>query len=149
MPGFSTMVNIKSSADIAKRYGDAISRAPAAYKAGIQRTTNWQEKAASSEAEDLWAAKIAEASAAKRRQKAVSAISNAEWQSKAANVGATRIGPGMTAGAEKRTRNFEPYRSAIEGVSLAAKSADPMANIDNRVKPIVSALVETKKGIKG
>jgi len=143
------MVKIKSSAEIHKKYTDAISRVPANYKAGVQGTTNWQERAASAEAEDLWKVKIAEAAAASRRQKAVAQVSNSEWQNKAANIGATRIGAGMTAGADKRTRNFEPYRSAIEGTSLPARTADPMANIDNRVKGIVKSLVDTKKSIKG
>jgi len=143
------MVKIKSSADIAKNYTDAIGRVPAAYKAGVSRTTDWAEKASSDAAESLYAEKIAESVAAKRRQKAVSAVSNAEWQTMASGPGATRIGQGMSANAGKRTRNFEPYRSAIEGVSLVAKTADPMSNIDNRVKPIVAALVATKKGIKG
>lgn len=144
-----TMVKIKSAGQIDANYKAAIGRVPGAYKAGVMATTDWQEKASSAEAEDLWKEKIAEAAAANRRQKAVSAVSNADWQGKAANVGAARIGSGMSANADKRTRNFEPYRSAIEGVSLPARTADPMANVDARVKPIVSALVETKKGIKG
>ena len=143
------MVKIKSASEIDKKYKDAISRVPANYKAGVQGTTNWQERAASAESEDLWKGKIAEAAAANRRQKAVAQVSNAEWQSKAANVGATRIGAGMQANADKRTRNFEPFRSAIEGTNLPARTADPIANVDNRVKPIVQNLVNTKKQIKG
>lgn len=143
------MVKIKSAGQIDANYKSAIGRVPGAYKAGVMATSDWQEKASSDAAENLWKEKIAEAAAANRRQKAVSAVSNADWQSKAANVGSTRIGAGMSANADKRTRNFEPYRSAIEGVSLPAKTADPMANIDARVKPIVSALVDTKKSIKG
>ena len=143
------MVKIKSAGQIDANYKAAIGRVPGAYKTGVMATTDWQEKASSNEAENLWKEKIAEAAAANRRQKAVSAVSNAEWQGKAANVGAARIGAGMTANADKRTRKFEPYRAAIEGVSLPARTADPMANVDARVKPIVGALVETKKSIKG
>ena len=143
------MVNIKSAGQIDANYNAAIGRVPTAYKAGVMATTDWQEKAGSESAENLWKEKIAEAAAANRRQKAVQAVSNAEWQGKAANVGAARIGSGMSANADKRTRNFEPYRSAIEGVSLPPRTADPLANVDARVKPIVSALVETKKSIKG
>jgi len=143
------MVKIKSSAEIAKKWDDAIGRVPGAYKAGVARTNDWAEKASSDEAESLWNEKIAEAAAAKRRQKAVSAISNEDWKRAASEKGSARIGAGMTAAKAKRTSNFEPFRSAIEGVQLPARSADPMANIDARVKPIVSALVETKKGIKG
>lgn len=143
------MVKIKSASDIDKKYKDAISRVPANYKQGIQATTNWQERAGSAEAEELWKVKIAEAAASGRRQKAVAQVSNSEWQTKAANIGATRIGAGMTAGADKRTRNFEPYRSTIEGTTLPARTADPMANVTNRVGGMVMALVATKKSIKG
>ena len=143
------MVKIKSAGQIDANYKAGIGRAPTAYKAGVMATTDWQEKAGSSEAEELWKQKIAEAAAANRRQNAIQQVSNSEWQSKAANVGAARIGQGMSANADKRTRNFEPYRSAIEGVSLPPRTADALANVDARVKPIVSALVETKKSIKG
>ncbi len=143
------MVKIKSAQEIHANYTAAIGRVPGAYQAGIKRTTDWQERASSSEAEELWKERLQEAMAANRRQRAVSQVSNQEWQSKAAEVGAARIGPGMRAGAEKRMRNFEPYRSAIEGVSLPPKTADPLANVDARVKPIVQTLVETKKSIKG
>jgi len=143
------MVKIKSAGQIDANYKAAIGRVPGAYKTGVQATTDWQEKASSSAAEDLYAEKIQQAVAAKSRQRGVAGVSNAEWQGRAANVGATRIASGMTANADKRTRKFEPYRAAIEGVSLPPRSADPMANVDARVKPIVSALVETKKSIKG
>ena len=143
------MVKIKSAGQIDSNYKAAIGRVPGAYKTGVMATSDWQEKASSEAAESLYAEKVQEAVAAKRRQKAVGNVSNSEWQGKAANIGATRIGAGMTAGADKRTRNFEPYRAAIEGVSLPDRTADPMANVDARVKPIVSALVETKKSIKG
>ncbi len=143
------MVKVKSSADIAKNWEDAIGRVPAAYKKGVSATNDWAEKASSDEAETLWKEKIDEAAAAKRRQKAVSAVSNEDWKRAASEKGAARIGAGMTAAKSKRTANFEPYRSALEGVQLPPRSADPMANIDARVKPIVAALVETKKGIKG
>ena len=35
--------------------------------------------------------------------------------------------------------------SVIEGVTIAPRTADPMANVDNRVKPIVSALAKMKQ----
>ena len=143
------MVKIKSAAQIDANYKAAIGRVPASYKSGIMATSNWQERASSNDAETLWKEKIAEAAAANRRQKALAKVSNAEWQSRAASVGASRIGAGMTANAAKRTKNFEPFRNAIEGVSLAPRTSDPMANIDARVKPIVTALVDTKKSIKG
>jgi len=143
------MVKVKSATEIDAAYRQGIGRAPEAYKKGIQRTSDWSEKASSEAAESNWSAGVQEAATAKRRQRAVANVSNAEWQNAAANKGASRIGPGMQAGADKRTRNFEPFRNAIEGVSLPDRSQDPMANVDNRVKPIVEALVNTRKSIKG
>lgn len=143
------MVKIKSSAEIAKKWDEAIGRVPGAYKSGVAATTDWAEKATSDEAENLYKEKLAESMAAGRRQKALGAVSNEEWKKAAVDKGSARIGAGMSAAKGKRTSNFEPYRSAIEGVSLPPKTADAMANIDARVKPIVNALVETKKGIKG
>ena len=139
------MVKVKSAAEIDKNYRDAISRVPAKYKAGVERTTDWQEKAAA--AEELWAAKIQEAAAEKRRQKGIARVSNEDWKRKAATLGAERIARGMSENADKRTKNFEPFRAALEGVSLPPRTADPLANVDNRVKPIVKALVDTKKSL--
>ena len=143
------MVKVKSAAEIDANYKAAIGRVPDAYKKGVQRTTDWQEKASSESAESNWQAALQEAAAAKRRQKAVAQVSNQEWQNAAANVGAARIGQGMTAGADKRTKNFEPYRATLENTNLPDRTTDPIANVDNRVKPIVKALVDTKKSIKG
>jgi len=142
------MVKIKSQAAIAAAYTDSISRVPNKYKTGVSATTDWAEKASSEQAESNYAAGVQEAVGAKRRQKAVGNVSNAEWQRAAADKGATRIAPGMTAGADKRTRNFEPYRNAIEGVALSPRTTDPIQNVE-RVKEIVQTMVNTKKSIKG
>ena len=142
------MVKVKSQAEIDKAYREAIGRVPAKYKEGIQRTTDWQERAASEQAEANYAAGVQEAINAKRRAKAISQVSNAEWQQKAANLGAARIATGMSAGAEKRTRNFEPYRTALENLTLSPRTTDPLQNVE-RVKEVVKTMVETKKSIKG
>ena len=140
-------MKIKSSAEISKKWDEAIGRVPAAYKEGVAGTTDWQEKAASDDAENLWKEKIAEAAARNARQKAVSAVSNEEWRSAAVNKGSARIGAGMTAAKAKRASKFEPYRSAIEGLSLPARTADPTANVTNRVIPIAVTLSDLKKSM--
>ena len=50
---------------------------------------------------------------------------------------------------EKRKKNYEPYRAALEALELPPRTADPMVNIDNRVKAVVKTLVEKKKELKG
>ncbi len=143
------MVNIKSSGDIDKNYRASIGRVPTNYKDGIMRTTDWAEKAGSDAAENLWKEQIDQAAAARRRQKAIQAVSNEEWKNRAADLGAKRIGTGMTANADKRTRNYEPYRETIAGISLPDRTASGRENVINRVIPIVEALEEKKKQIKG
>jgi hypothetical protein len=140
-------MKIKSSAEISKKWDDAIGRVPAAYKEGVAGTTDWQEKAASDDAENLWKTKIDEAAARKARQKAIGNVSNEDWRSAAVNKGSARIGAGMTAAKAKRASKFEPYRSAIEGLSLPPKTADPAQNVTNRVIPIATTLSELKKSL--
>lgn len=141
-------IKMPSQAEIDRKYKESIGRVPSAYKDGVQKTTDWAEKASSDQAEQNYAAGVQEAAAAKRRQKAVSNVSNSEWQGKAANVGAARIGQGMTANADKRARNFEPFRSALDGKELSARTTDPIQNVE-RVKEVVQTLVNTKKALKG
>ena len=142
-------MKIKSQAQIAARYKDGIGRAPANYKEGIAATTDWAEKASSDAAEALYKEKLAESMAANRRQNAIKEVSNEEWKKNALDLGGGRIGAGMAANADKRTRNYEPFRVALEGVTLPERTADPMANLTNRAGAVVKTLVDKKKEIKG
>jgi len=56
-------MKIKSQAEISKKWEDAIGRVPGAYKDGVARTTDWQEKAASEDAENLWKTNLDDAAA--------------------------------------------------------------------------------------
>ena len=142
-------MKIKSQAQIAARYKDGIGRAPANYKEGIAATTDWAEKASSDAAENLYNEKLTESMAARRRQNALKDVSNEEWKKNSLDLGGNRIGAGMTANADKRTKNYEPYRTALESVSLPERTADPMANLANRAGAVVKTLVDKKKEIKG
>jgi hypothetical protein len=78
----------------------------------------------------------------RRRAVALEKVSESDWKSRAATLGSTRIAEGMRNGAEKQAANYEPVANALRAVELPERSADPMANIDNRVKPIVRAMVQ-------
>ncbi len=143
------MVKVPSAADIERAYQESIGRVASRYKAGVQSTTNWQERAASDDAEQLWKQKLDEAAAARRRHRAVQGVSNQEWQARAAELGSQRIAPGMQANSAKRTKAFEPYRQALAGLNLPARSSDPMQNVTQRVGGVVMTMVDTKKGVKG
>ena len=144
------MVKIKSLDEISKRYEEAASIVPERYRRGIEATTGWKEAATSDKAEELWAAKLSEAISARRRQKALALVEESTWKKNAKEVGAARIGEGMRRkGVEKHKKNYAPYREALAALELPEKSADPMANIDSRLKAVVRTLIEKKKELKG
>lgn len=135
------MVNIPSQADINKAWEESISRVPNRYKQGIERTQGFISAAIAGE--DIWAAKTQEAIADRRRATKLGELSDTDWKNPALNKGAARIGPGMTASKDKRSRNYEPIRAALAGLSLPARVADTDTNIDNRVKLVVRTMQET------
>ncbi len=142
------MVKVKPLDEIKKHYREGATVAPTRYKDGVTRAA-WKESAASREAEELFKAKMSEALAEERRRKAIEKLTDEDWRKPALEKGATRIGPGMTAAVDKHAARFAPFRSALEGLTLPPKSADPIANVDNRVKPVVEVLVAKKKELLG
>jgi hypothetical protein len=136
------MVRIKSATEIDRKYKAAIANVPAAYKDGVQATTDWKAKAL--EGQDLYEAQMQNRTVLQRRAKGLQAVTDDDWKKNAAEKGSARIGAGMTAGADKRTKNYEPYRKEIESIVLPARTADPMQNVQNRVGPIAVRLRELK-----
>ncbi|MCK5138348.1 MAG: hypothetical protein KAQ85_00765 [Thermodesulfovibrionia bacterium] len=137
------MVETKGIAETRANWEASHGRVPQAYSAGVSRATNVIAKGIA--AEDLYAAKVQEAIAKKSRAKALAKISDAEWKEAALKKGAPRIASGMAAAKEKYAANMATVLSVIESVSLPPRTADPMANVDNRVKPIVAALAKMKE----
>lgn len=140
-------MRVKSQSQVDAAYRAGIPKAAAKYKDGVAATNNWQEQAIKGESN--YATKVSEAVANGTRAKALASVSNEEWKNAAINKGAARIGPGMEQGADKRSRNFEPYRTALEAKSLPARSTDAMTNIDNRLKATVQVMLDTKKAQLG
>jgi len=132
------MVKTKGLAQTQKNWDAGIGRAPAKYAEGVRNTSDWQAKSIAGE--DLFGQKMSEAISNKSRANGISKVSDSEWQSAALDKGASRIGPGMTAAKAKFGTGIAKVLGAIESVQIAPRSADPMANVDGRVKPIVAAL---------
>ena len=138
-------MRVRSSEESKKAYVDGAAKAPERYKSGIRNTTGWKDKAASAEAEALYAAKMQEAISAKRRQRALEGVSEEEWKNNAINKGDAVIGRRMQEAADKQQRNWAPYGEALRNTELPPRSADPMQNVTNRVGAVVQALVAKKK----
>jgi hypothetical protein len=134
------MVFVPSAQERKQKYLNSLGAVPGNYKAGIERTSNWKESALNGQA--LYEQQMQNAQVLRRRAIALERTSEADWKSRASNLGSVRIADGMRNGADKQTQNYEPIAQALRGVSLPDRTADPMANIDNRVKPIVRAMIE-------
>jgi len=137
-------IKMPSQSEMSRHYDEATSRVPAAYKDGVSANTSWHDNAVAGQ--KLYEQKMSDAEVLRRREKALARTTHEEWKSRAAELGAARIGPGMKAGAGKRAARYEPFRAALDGLTLSDKTPDPMVNIDNNVKAVVKRLVETKKG---
>ena len=138
------MVRIKSQAQIKENYKASTGRVSEPYKAGVNAASGVIEAGVKGEA--LYAAKVQEAISEGRRAKGLSKLTDADWKTATITKGAPIIATRMAAAADKQAAHYEPYRSALESVSLPDRVADPLANVDNRVKPIVKAMVDTKRG---
>ena len=137
------MVETKTLEATVSNYRDGIGRAPAAYKAGVQKANNTIENAIA--AQGLYEARVQESIANKSRVKGLQKTSTAEWKAQASSKGAARIGPGMTAALPKFQRGIGDVLATIQSTTIAERTADPMANIDGRVKPIAQALYDMKR----
>lgn len=137
------MVETKSMEQTQKNWEASHGRIPGAYADGVKGAKDVIAKAIAGE--ELYAQKVQEAIASKRRAKKLAEVSDEQWRSAAIEKGAARIGPGMNAAKAKYNKGMGRVLSTIQGVSIAPRTADPMANIDNRVKPIVAALAKLKE----
>jgi len=134
------MVETKGAATAVKNWEDAISKVPTRYEQGVQAAKNVIEK--SKAAEDLWKEKIIDAANREARKKGLEKVTDSEWKAAALSKGKARIGEGMRASLDKFRAGISEVISVIESIQLESRTADPEANVDRRVKPIVKALHE-------
>lgn len=140
-------MKVKPLDEIKTKYGESAKVVPERYRRAVTAVTDW--KVAALEGQALYAEKMSDASVQGRRARAIERVSNEEWKSRALNIGAGRIGDGISKSVEKQSKGFAPYHATLVATDLPARTADPMANIDNRLKTVVSALVDKKKELLG
>jgi hypothetical protein len=137
------MVKTKGLEATTAAWRGAIGGVPAKYKAGVQAANNTIENAIA--AQPLYEARVAESIANKTRVKGLQKTSTAEWKQRASELGSARIGGGMTAAEPKYRKGVADVLATIEATSISERTADPMANVDGRVKPIVKNLYDMKR----
>lgn len=137
------MVNTKSIEVTKKKWVAARPRIPSAYKEGVEGVSDWQER--SLRGQSLYEEQMTKPEVLGRRAKKIAEVSNEEWKRKAADKGARRIAAGMAAAEADYEKGMRKVLDTIRSVDLPDRTSDPMANIDNRVKPIVAALKKLKE----
>jgi len=138
------MVKVTSAEEAKKRYEQAASIIPDRYKAGISAVVGWKEAAL--KGQKLFEEQMRKEEVLKRRAGAISKLDeNKDWKNRALEKGAAIIGEAIRKSVEKQAEKWAPYREALEKLTLPERSADPMANIDNRLKAVVKTLVEKRK----
>lgn len=136
------MVKVKSAAVSQKNYEDASAYVGTRYTDGIA-TAEWQRAAI--DGQGLYVARMTDPSVLARRASKIGKVSDGEFKDAAIKKGGPIIGSRMRDAAPKQAREWAPFRSALEGLSLPPRSPDPMANVDARLKPVVRTLVDTKR----
>lgn len=129
------MVRMPSRAAREEAYRNSIGAVPGKYKKGIESTTGWKEAALGGQ--NLYVQKMQDQSVLARREKGLQKVSDQDWKQGALVKGAVNIASGMQAGAAKQATNYEPIAQALAALELPERTADPMQNIDNRVKRVV------------
>ena len=133
-------IKMPTSAEIAKEYEDAIPRVAAKYKLKIAGVTDFKDKAIKGQTN--YVTQMTKPDVLKRREDALNEMPPDTWKKGADEKGAVRIGPGMTAAKDKRTRNYESIRSGLDGLTIADRTPDWEANVEGRLKPVVRKMKE-------
>jgi hypothetical protein len=97
--------------------------------------------AKSAQSEQNYADGVSKAVANKTRQTAISKMNNTDWQTAAVTKGAPVIGTRIQAALNKWAANWSPMYSTVQQAvtQLPQSTTDYMANINNRLVPVVKA----------
>jgi len=136
----------KTIADARANLEAAIAFIPDRYKRATSRAI-WAEPAASDQARANYEAGVMEAIAEGRREAGIREAGDAKYRKGTAEKGARVIGERIRAALGDYERFFKPVLDAMCAAADAAppRTRDPMVNIDQRLKPVVSAAIGAKK----
>ncbi len=133
----------KSRSEAKQNLEASITYIPDRYKQGVMKA-DWLTPAKSDSAERNYADGVSKAVSSKTRQKEISKLSNEDWKNGAVNKGAPIIGERIRGALGKYDNNFGPMLEAVNSAAdaLPSRTTDFMANINNRLVPIVRKFKE-------
>jgi hypothetical protein len=135
----------KSLEEARANFEAAIPHIPDRYRRGIERG-EWEKYAASDDAEKNFNSAMSKVIAEKKRQKGCRGKEGL-WKAGAINKGAPVIGERIRMNLDKYMERFRPVYDAIIATqrTLPPRTIDPLAHVDNRLKPIVQAAYKAGK----
>ena len=139
------MAEIKSLSAIKEKWTRVTPGRAADYTLGIKNPRrDWEEETVA--AKENWKAGVDAAQAKGLFEKGVIKAGTKKWQDKALKKGPGRFSEGVYLAADDYEKGFAPYREAIARVDLGPKfpRRDPR-NLE-RVRRVVTALIEEKVG---
>lgn len=139
------MAEIKSMAAIKEKWTRVTPQRTEDYSKGVANPKrDWEAEAIAAKAN--WKAGIDAAASKDMYAKGIVKAGTAKWKKKALTLGPGRFAEGVFQGGDDYASGFAPYQAAIAGVDLGPKfpRRDPR-NLD-RVKRVVTALIEAKVG---
>ncbi len=136
------MVKTKSLEATRRKWEASHGRVAQAYAEGVAGVSGFKEAAL--RGQRLYEERMQDANVLARRAKGLERISDEDWKRAAREKGASRIAPGMAAAKEKYAKGMGRVLSALNEVNLPDRTADPVANVQNRVIPIVKRLSQLK-----
>ena len=139
------MAEIKSMSAIKEKWTRVTPQRTEDYSKGIANPKrDWEEEAVASKGN--WKAGIDAAAAKDMYAKGIKEAGTEKWKKKALALGPGRFAEGVYQAGPDYEKGFAPYREAIASVDLGPKfpRRDPR-NLD-RVKRVVTALIEAKVG---
>ena len=139
------MAEIKSMGAIKEKWTRVTPQRTEDYSKGISNPKrDWEGEALA--AKGNWKAGIDAAAAKDMYAKGISQAGTEKWKKKALALGPGRFAEGVYQAGPDYEKGFAPYREAIASVDLGPKfpRRDPR-NLD-RVKRVVTALIEAKVG---
>jgi len=139
------MVAIASGAKIASKWATVTPLRSADYEDGIRNPkVDWATAAVA--AGDAWKAGVTQAMAQDSFRKGVTAAGTAKWQAATIEKGPARWQQGVAIGQGAYEAGYEPYRAAIERLTLPPKYAKRDPRNLERVKAVVDAMIKVRTG---
>ncbi len=136
-------MDIKAISAIAEKYARVTPQRAGDYVEGVRTTpVDWSK--VTQAAGPTYAAGVQAAITGKRFEKGVASAGTERWRAKSVDVGSSRWGPGVQAGAGDYAARFSPYADTLAKLTLPARFPTGDPRNYQRVQAIGEALFKKR-----